>query len=447
MSSTNHFPKVVAIIGAGPAGLFAARELAQNGVHVVIFNRDVKPGGLAEYGIFPTKYKMKAGLRNQFRDILALDQVDYYGYLPIGTEAEISLEDLRQMGFHAVLVTVGAQGTKWLGLPGEDLCGVYHAKDLVYHYNLLPPYSDQSFPLGQRTAVIGVGNVMMDIAHWAIRHLKIEEVIAVARRGPSEVKFTKAEMQLIAKNLDLTALEAEMARCASIMAPVGQDVAAAKAFILAALPKADEPISKTQFRFQFFSAPKRILGNEQGLVTGLEVEDTTLVAVDGGEPKAKGLGTFRTLPVDSVVFAIGDKVDASLGLPVEWNEYVKNPEPRFPIEEASYEAFTPNQGPIEGVFMAGWARKASDGLVGVARKDGTNGSKAVLAYLAQQAEGKTTAEVLAALDARLSQLERPFMRKSQWQKLDQIEQDKASANGLPEFKFALDEEMFAAVNG
>ena len=119
---------LVAVVGAGPAGLFAARQLANEGAHVVVFNRDIKPGGLAEYGIYPDKHKMKEGLRKQFRQLLGMPQLDYYGHLTVGEDADLSLADLRACGFQAILVTVGAQGTKWLGLPGEDLLegGVEH---------------------------------------------------------------------------------------------------------------------------------------------------------------------------------------------------------------------------------------------------------------------------------------------------------------------------------
>jgi len=115
----------VAVIGAGPAGLFAARQLAQAGVNVALINRDIKAGGLAEYGIYPDKYKMKDGLRKQFRQILELPNIEYIGNVNISREGPLSFEDLQAMGFDAILVTVGAQGTKWLGLPGEDLQGVY----------------------------------------------------------------------------------------------------------------------------------------------------------------------------------------------------------------------------------------------------------------------------------------------------------------------------------
>ena len=111
---------LVAVIGAGPAGLFGARELANQGAHVVLLNRDIKPGGLAEYGIYPSKHTMKAGLRKQFRQVLEHPNIDYYGNITIGTGGDLNLDDLWTLGFQAVLVTAGAQGAKWLGLPGED---------------------------------------------------------------------------------------------------------------------------------------------------------------------------------------------------------------------------------------------------------------------------------------------------------------------------------------
>jgi ferredoxin--NADP+ reductase len=191
---------MVAVIGAGPAGLYAARKLSENGARVVLFNRDVKPGGLAEYGIYPDKLKMKQGLRKQFNQILDADGIDYFGNVTVCCGGNIVLDDLLESGFQAVLVATGAQGTKWLRLPGENLPGVYHAKTLVFHYNLLPPFSTKKYLIGKRVAVVGAGNVMMDIAHYLVRERKVEQVIAVVRRGPAEVKFTHKEMEAVGKN-------------------------------------------------------------------------------------------------------------------------------------------------------------------------------------------------------------------------------------------------------
>jgi ferredoxin--NADP+ reductase len=430
---TNQF--FVCVVGAGPAGLFGARELANLGARVVLFNRDIKPGGLAEYGIYPNKHTMKTGLRKQFRQVMDLPNLDYYGNLTIGTQGDLTLDDLRALGFQAILVTAGAQGTKWLGLPGEDLGGVYHAKDVVYFYNNLPPYSQKKYLFGKRCAVIGAGNVMLDITHYLSREVKVDEVIAVVRRGPAEVKFDKKEMEYVIDNLDQGALDAEIARVTPIMQAVGQDPAAARASILEALPKALPKVSDTRFRFEFLASPVQMIGDENGKLKQVELEDNILVEANG-DTKAKGTGNKRRLDVETVIFAIGDKVDESFGLPVEWNEFVKNQSPRFPIDGVSYES------PFEDIFVGGWSRKASSGLVGYARKDGTNASKAVWQYLQtkQPVEPNT-----AAVAEKIKSLGKPVVVKEDIKKLEAIEQAEAQKRGLEAFKFSTNDEMLQAI--
>lgn len=426
----------VAIVGAGPAGLFGARELANAGARVVLFNRDIKPGGLAEYGIYPTKHTMKNGLRKQFRGVLDHPNVDYYGNVTVGAQGDLSLDDLRALGFQAILVTAGAQGTKWLGLPGEQFTGVYHAKDVVYFYNKLPPFAQKPYRFGKRCAIVGAGNVMMDIARYLMNVQKAEEVIAVVRRGPAEVKFDKKEMEHVIANLDLAALDAEIARVMPIMQSIGQDPAAAKEKILEAQPHAEAKTSETRFRFEFLASPTQMFGDADGYLTQLELEDNTLTLKDGAT-KARGTGVKRLLDVETVIFAIGDKVDESFGLPVEWNEFVKNPNPRFPIDGISFEST------FEDVFVGGWSRKASDGLVGYARKDGTNASKAVWQYL-RQTLSPSAADTDAVAD-KVHGLDKPVVTKEDIKRLEAVEAEEAQKRGLEEFKFDNNEEMLDAM--
>jgi ferredoxin--NADP+ reductase len=430
---TNQF--LVAVIGAGPAGLFGARELANLGARVVLFNRDIKPGGLAEYGIYPNKHMMKNGLRKQFRQVLDVPNLEYYGNVVVGEGGDLSINDLRALGFQAILVTAGAQGTKWLGLPGEDLEGVYHAKDVVYFYNNLPPFSQQSYLFGKRCAVIGAGNVMLDITHYLSRELKVDEVIAVVRRGPAEVKFDKKEMEYVIDNLDQAALDAEMQRVTPIMQAVHQDPAAARAAIVEALPKALPRVSNTRFRFEFLASPVQMIGDENGRLKQVELEDNILVEANG-DTKARGTGNKRWLDVETVIFAIGDKVDESFGLPIEWNEFVKSETPRFPIDGISYES------PFEDIFVGGWSRKASSGLVGYARKDGTNASKAVWQYLQTKQPAQPNIEALAE---KLKSLGKPIIMKDDVRKLEAIELAEAQKRGLEAFKFSSNEEMLQAI--
>jgi ferredoxin--NADP+ reductase len=436
---------MVAVVGAGPAGLYAARKLAEGGARVVLFNRDVKPGGLAEYGIYPDKLKMKTGLRAQFKQILDLSLIDYYGNVIVCCGGNIVLEDLLESGFQAVLITTGAQGTKWLRLPGENLPGVYHAKNIVFHYNLLPPFSEKKYLLGKRVAVVGAGNVMLDIAHYLIRDRKVDEVIAVVRRGPGDVKFTRKEMEVVARNLDLAALEAEFTRVAPIMQSAGQDPAASKAAFLDTLPKALDPVSSTRFRFEFLVSPVRILGDWMNGVSALKVEENTLVGVDGNV-KARGMGNTRQIEADTIIFAIGDTVDKDFCIPIFNNAYMSVPQPRFPVDGISYEAFNPDTNqPIERVFLAGWARQASTGLVGVAHRDGEKAAEAVLQFLHSQGPMRDLDNVVEKFEQRLVETHERVVDKAHLKKLAVAETAEAQKLGLQDFKFPTNDEMFTAM--
>ncbi|MDF1514323.1 MAG: FAD-dependent oxidoreductase [Anaerolineae bacterium] len=437
---------VIAVVGAGPAGLFAAQVLSQAGMHVALLNRDLRPGGLAEYGIYFEKHKIKAALRKQFTKILDDPHITYFGNVTVGEDGDITLESVLNAGFGAVVTAVGAQGTKWLGLPGEDLAGVYHAKDIIYFYNGLPPFSEQQFVIGKRLALIGVGNVMADIAHWAVRTLKVDEVTAVARRGPAEVKFTRQEMEYIANNLDITALDAEIERVAARMRAVGQDPEESRTFLLSALPKALEPVSDTRLGFRFLSSPNQILGDASGHVCGLVVDDTQLELRSDGSTRPTRTGTTYTLDVDTVIFCIGDKVSESYGLPVEWNSFVKHPHPRHPIAGISYEAYDPTSPEaLEGVFVVGWAREASTGQVGLARKDAIQCAKAVVAYLETKATPSSPEAVLSSFKDMLSTLDKPVIDKYAAQRLAQAEMEQAREQNCEGFRYTSNADMLKAM--
>jgi ferredoxin/flavodoxin---NADP+ reductase len=420
----------VAVIGAGPAGLFAAKELVNQGVRVAVFNRDIKPGGLVEYGIYPDKHNMKQMLRQQFRGTMENPKLDYYGNVLVANHGDFTFEELQGMGFDAIIVAAGAQGTKWLGLEGEELDGVYHAKDVVYGYNSLPPYSQKKFSIGKRCAIIGAGNVMVDVARHLIQKKNVGEVIVVNRRGPAEVNFTKDEMKHIIANLDMDAFEEEMKRVTPLLQAAGQDPEAGRKRILESQPKADPKIADGRVRFHFLASPTRMIG-ENGSLIKLEVEENILVNRDG-QFGAKGTGVKTALDVDTVIFAIGDMIDESLGLQTSHNEFVQQREPRFPIDGVSFET------PVEGVFIGGWARKASNGLVGYARRDGTHAAQAVLQFLQTKQPNGTDAD---AVNARIRGLHKPVIDKDDIKRLEATEAEEAKRRGLEFFKCSTNEEM------
>ena len=445
MENHNRAQYHVAIIGGGPAGLFAAKELAEQGIHSIIFNRDIKPGGLAEYGIYPSKTKMKDGLRNQFRQILGRDLIEYYGNITVADDSQLTLARLRSLGFQALLVTVGAQSTKRLGIPGEDLTGVYHAKDLVYHYNLLPPYSETAYHIGKRVAVIGVGNVMVDVARWLIDEKGAEEVTAVARRGPADVKFDRKELEDIISCLNMEKLANELRRIEPVAVAVGQEPDKLLQLMMDVAEKMNIGPCNSSLSLRFLSTPVGILGNSAGQVCGLQVEENTLALSEDGQSRPVGTGVFTTLDVDTVIFAIGDVVDHSIGLPVVSGEYAKNPQPRFPVDGLSYEVFDPKtQQPVEDVFLAGWARKPSVGLVGVARRDATNAAQVVAAYL------KTLLPLETPISDRVREtmmkIPQPVVDKQALQRLDALERERAQELGVRTFKFATNDEMLQVLD-
>lgn len=442
---------LVVVVGAGPAGLFGTRKLAEAGHEVVIINRDLKPGGLAEYGIYFNKHRMKEGIRQQFRKILSNPRVHYIGNVRIGERADLTLDELcAVLQPSAIVVAAGAQGTKSLGLPGENAPGVYHAKDLVYHYNNLPPFSQQQFDIGQRVVVIGIGNVMVDIAHWLVHEKKVDEVIAVARRGPAERAYTDQEIKSVSHNIDRDDLKKEMERIRPRLEAVGQNVETLYWDLVRHWDVlAKEGDSPTRLEFRFLSAPVEILHGPDGRPRALKVEDTALVRRGDGIA-AQGLGTFTEIEADTVIFAVGDSVDETLGLPRGRGGYATcpHPDPENPGDEC-YKLYDPQSGEVKrGMFVIGWSRQASDGLVGKARQDGERGVQVVNRYLAKMKPGSA-----AGLEEKLARLRATLQARGvrtvdykdvQW--LEESERKEAEQRGLEFFKFAANEEMFVCLS-
>jgi ferredoxin/flavodoxin---NADP+ reductase len=436
---------LVAIIGAGPAGIYGTRKLAEAGHRVLLINRDIKPGGLAEYGIFLDKEKMKTGLRKQFQRILADPKVSYLGHVMVGEGNALTLKDLQDIGFSAIIVSAGAQGTKKLGLPGEDFIGVYHAKDVVYHYNKLPPFSQQHFEIGKRVAIIGMGNVMVDVANWLLNYKDIAEVTVVARRGPKEKAYDDSEFEVVEKYLDNEDMRKEIERIRPDLETAGQNVEE----IIEKFVGTTTPPPNQKLRFRYLCSPTQVIANNEGKVAGLEVELNKLV-VENGRTAPKGTGQYTQFPLDCVIYAIGDQVDASLGLPFSRGAFVTNPAelPGDP-NPAHYQPYDPaTKQVLEGIFLTGWSRNASVGLVGVAKQDAERGMRVVNAYIASQ-EGFEPAVLEQKIEAVMDKLEEKkvsFVTKQDIAILEAVEKEEAKKRNTWEYKYASDEEMLDVIS-
>ncbi len=432
---------VVAVVGAGPAGLFAARALGAAGCRVLLLNRDIKPGGLAEYGIFLDKYKMKGGLRRQFHKILSDPRITYLGHVSVGPDGPLSVSQLQRMGFDALVFAHGAQGTKYLGVEGERLAGVYHAKDLVYHYNRLPPFAERDFPIGRRVAIVGVGNVMVDVVNYCAHYCDCDEIIAIARRGPFEKAYEDKEFEDVEDAFDRELYRQEIERIRPRLEIAGQnpdDLFKA----LAAEPE-DPEKTRARLRFRFLASPKRVVAQD-GRVVALEVEETRLER-KGDRISAVGTGEITRIPCDTVVFAVGDRVDERFGLPYKEGLYVTAPGPEQD-PAAAYQVWDPDAGqPLAGIFVVGWARRASDGVVGRARLDAETGIKHVVAWLLTRPRrpAADAERVLDAVTAALREAGGSPVTYADVQKIEAEERARAAEARVEELKFKSNDEMLA----
>lgn len=441
---------VIIVAGAGPAGMAAANMLAKAGHDVIILNRDIKFGGLAEYGIFPAKLKLRGGLKKQYWEMLEQPNVHYFGNVSIGTGKDLTVEDVRALGASAVVFAIGAQGTKAIGVEGDSAQGVFHAKDVVYHFNRLPGFGDRPFEVGKHVAVIGAGDVMVDIAHWLIRYKKVERVTAIVRRGPLERKYNPKEIRSVCANMDVEGITKEVARIKDRLAAVGQNADEVLKGLTDEFTKCEPTVSSTKMGFQFLASPKRILVDGNNRVRGLEMEDNKLEP-KGTDTAAVGLKQYYEFPCDAVVFAVGDKVDETVGLPYKNGLFVTNPnKTNNDPDDALFQAYDEATGkPVDGVFLTGWARKASEGLVGVAKRDGEWCAEVVTRYLETKNPGQpVSAQVVKdKLSGLLKDRKSRPVNLAGLKALDAAEKSHSGATDcIGEFKYATNQEMLNLID-
>jgi ferredoxin--NADP+ reductase len=441
-----HNSHVIIVAGAGPAGMAVSNMLAKAGHEVIILNRDIKFGGLAEYGIFPAKLKLRGGLKKQYWEMLSQPNVHYFGNVAIGKGKDLTVEELRGLGASAVVFSIGAQGTKAIGVEGDSAKGVFHAKDVVYHFNRLPGFGDRPFDVGKHVAIIGVGDVMVDIAHWLIRYKKVERVTAIARRGPAERKYNPKEIRAVCSNMDIEGLKNEFQRIRTRLEAVGQKPDDILKGMTDEFTKCEPKVSDAKMGFRFLASPKRVLTNEANSVRALEIEETKLEP-KGDDTAAVGLKQLYEFPVDSVVFAVGDKVDEAVGLPYKNGVFVTNPNKTSnDPDDSLFQAYDEATGQVvDGVFLAGWARKASEGLVGVAKRDGEWCAEVVNRYLAAK-EPPASSKVVEKLRAMLAERKSRPVDLDGLRLLDQAEKaHQPETDCIGEFKFSANQEMLALI--
>ena len=249
------YPEKIAIIGAGPAGLSCAYYLANMGYeNVTVFDKNEVPGGMLTLGI--PSFRLEKDVVNAEIEVLREMGVHFQCGVEIGKD--LTIDQLREQGYKGFYLAIGAQKSAPIGVPGEELSGVYGGVDFLRKVNL-----GKKPRIGKKCAVIGGGNVAMDVCRTAIR-LGAKDTYIIYRRSQAEMP---ADAEEVAEAME------------------------------------------EGVQFRFLSAPAEILG-ENGKVKALKVEIMELGEPDAkGRRKPVGTGKFETIEVTSVIGAIGQRVD------------------------------------------------------------------------------------------------------------------------------------------
>ncbi|MDH5726020.1 MAG: hypothetical protein OEY60_11165, partial [Nitrospira sp.] len=286
-----------------------------------------------------------------------------------------------------------------------------------------------------------------DIAHWLIRYKKVERVTAIVRRGPVERKYNPKEIRSICANMDLEGIRNEFERIKDRMAKVGQNPDDVLKGLTDEFTKCEPQVSQTQMGFRFLASPKRILVDKHNRVRALEMEDNRLDP-KGEDTVAVGLKQYYEFPCDSVVFAVGDRVDETVGLPYKNGMFITNPNKTGnDPDDSLFQAYDESVGKVmDGVFLAGWARKASEGLVGVAKRDGDWCAEVVERHLATKSSGGDIRGVLDQLHSLLRKQQSRPVDVSGLQALEVAERSfTEKTDCIGEFKFTANQDMLACI--
>ncbi|MEU6844317.1 FAD-dependent oxidoreductase [Streptomyces sp. NPDC046716] len=418
----------VAVVGAGPAGLFAADELLRHpGVRVTVHDRLPTPYGLARAGVAPDHQDTKQ-VTELFRTIESQPGFTYRLGVEVGTT--LTHADLLRE-HHAVIYAVGAATDKRLGVDGEDLPGSASATDFVAWYNGHPDRAHDDYPLDtERAVVVGNGNVALDIARIltadpealartdisdralaALRASKVREVVLLGRRGPAQAAFTVPEL------IALSALKDVDVRVEGWPDGLEHD-ADEKTRLLAQLAARTPVEGRRRIVLRFLTSPVRLTGGDR--VRALEVAATALHTDEDGTVRARPTADTQTLETGLVLRAVG---------------YRARPVPGLPFDEDS--ATVPHEGGrVEpGVYVAGWIKRGPTGFIGTNKTCAQETVESLLddfaaGHLTRSAHGVGTVTRAPGLDA--------------WRAIDRAERAAGEAQGRPRVKFTDTESLHRA---
>jgi ferredoxin/flavodoxin---NADP+ reductase len=458
-------PLVVAIIGAGPSGIYAAEALSQQtdvDVEVAIIDRLPVPFGLVRYGVAPDHHSIRS-IRNTLERTLEKPSVRFYGDVTIG--AALSIAELRE-SVDAVIYAYGAGTDRRLEIPGEDLQGSFAAAELVAWYcgnpdahpdtdqprtsaHLMAAEVDELITRSRDAVVVGVGNVALDVARILIKSVDqladtdmaeevleclsrkgITDVHMLGRRGPAYTSFTTKELRELGEidDVDVIVDPADLQLDPSSQAVVEQNKVAARNMGVFQ-DWAGRPLrgASKRISFHFWTRPTMIMGSDR--VTAVEIERTMIDSAG----YVVGVGSRKTLAADLVVRSVGYRGLPLSGVPFDPSTgRVPHAEGRV-IRDGG---FSPDE------YVTGWIKRGPTGVIGTNKSDAVETVASLLADLrdgALQAHGRA-----GKLDRLLAERGIRPLGMAAWHRIDAAEIELGAKHGRMRTTLAHRKELLAA---
>ncbi|MEA2393398.1 MAG: ferredoxin/flavodoxin---NADP+ reductase [Solirubrobacteraceae bacterium] len=449
----------VAIVGAGPAGAFAAACLlrARGDAQIDLFERLPTPWGLLRGGVAPDHQEIKR-LEDMFDRETLQRGCRFLGDVEVGVD--VSHAELMRH-YTAVVYATGAQTDKSLGIPGEDLPGSWAATEFVAWYNGHPDYRGLEFDLsGKRAVVIGNGNVAADVTRLltlsprelertdvadhaleALRESRIEEVVVMGRRGPAQAAFTSAELRELGHldGVDIRVdpgdveLDAVSRRW---LAEEGTFTARKNVALLAefaARPRRAD--ARRRIELRFLRSPVEIRGT--GGVEAIDVRRNEIVRADDGSLMARAVDAdVETIECGLVLRSVGYRAVPLPDVPFE--------ERRFVLPNERGRVLTPDGESLRGVYAVGWIKRGPTGILGTNKRDAEETVSCLVADLRAGVLPAPPNPGREQIDALLAQRKPDLVTADGWRAIATHELERGRSEERPRVKLASRDELLSA---